>query len=679
MGIKKWSIRGANGEAARKIMRMTNLTGLAAKLAAARGLDTADSLRAFFGEEPLSDPFLLADMSVAVACIRETIEEGGIIAVFGDYDCDGVTSAAMLSSYLEFSGAEVITFIPEREEDGYGLNEAAIRALHEQGVALIVTVDNGISAHREAALAVELGIKLVVTDHHQPGDTLPEAIAVVNPHRKDCPSPFKPLCGAGVALKLICAMEDGDWDNVLEQYGDLAALGTIADVVPLTGENRAIVQLGLRMLALTENPGLLALMEASNIDPEGITSERAAFGLVPRINAAGRFDKAKLAYALLTCEGEETAAKLAAELCSLNTARRERENRILEEIDDRIARDPNLLHQRVLILWGEGWHQGVLGIAAAKLVERYGKPVVLLSVKEDEAVGSARSVPGFPLHEALRACAEHLARYGGHAGAAGMTVEVWELEDFRDSLLAYAAKRYPVMPMQVVIADLSVTATDITTEQIEGLAVFEPFGEANPAPVFLLEAARLEEVYPVKEGRFARLRLRMADGSVYAICFDRTFAQVSPFKGMLLDLLVTLEINEYNGERRPSVRVRDLRPAGFPQEKYLAAKSAYEQLRRGEGLEARLMERSVPTREDAAAVYRLLRPEENLSVDDIYEQVAATINYCKLRLTLDVLEDLSLVVQNAAAQTVALAESGGRKAPFESSALLQRLRKEVRA
>lgn len=674
MGIKKWVIREAKPQAVQKLTKTTNLSSLNARLAAAKGLETTEDIRAFFGEDTLSDPYLMADMYAAVERIRGAVEREERIAVYGDYDCDGVTATAMLYSYLQCCGADVISYIPEREGEGYGLSELAVRRLKEQGVILIITVDNGISAHREAELIAELGMELVITDHHQPSEELPHAVAIVNPHRRDCPSPFKPLAGVGVALKLICALEDGDWDTVLEQYGDLAAIGTIGDIVRLTGENRSLVQVGLRMLAVTENIGLMCLMEACKINPDELTTTRVAFSLVPRINAAGRFGSARQALELLLCENDEEGTKLAEALCALNGTRQEIERNIIAEIEQKIAANPALLNQRVLILWGEGWHQGVIGIVSSKLVERYGKPNVLLAVNDDAAHGSARSIGDFSLFSALTACKEHLIRYGGHTKAAGMTVATTDIPAFCAAMLAYAAKEYPQMPAYAIEADLSLSASEITVENIEGLSLFEPFGEGNPSPVFAIQGAVLEGIQPLKDGKYVRLRLKQEGSPLYAVCFDRGSADIAYPLGTKLDLLVMLEINEYNGKRSPSIRIRDLRVSGFEQDKYFAAKAVYEQFKCGEAYDQRLKAKIVPSREDIGMVYKLLKSRAVAPIDTLFELLHTAMNYCKLRLILDILSELELVHIDAALQTASVDTTISAKADLESSKLLQTLK-----
>lgn len=385
--MKKWVVKKPDKQISKKLEAECSVTPLCADVLAARGISSPAEAAEQFNADSLSDPFLLKDMREAAQLINTAVENFTCICVFGDYDCDGIASTAMLFSYLECMGANVFYMIPERN-DGYGLNESAVRKMHEQGAELIITVDNGISAHNEAELIHELGMKLIITDHHQPGETLPKAEAIVNPHRKDCASPFKYLCGAGVVLKLIAAAEGGGYDTALNEYGELAALATIADVVSLTGENRLIVKYGLKLLENSERTGINALISKSGIKFP-ITATAAAFGLVPRINASGRFGSPLTAARLLLTDDENEAALFADELEELNTQRKKEENSIIQNISDSVNHNPDLLIERVLVLSGEGWHHGIIGIVASRILERFDKPCFIITREGEISRGSA--------------------------------------------------------------------------------------------------------------------------------------------------------------------------------------------------------------------------------------------------------------------------------------------------
>jgi len=398
--------------------------GLLAGILAARGItDPTEALTLLAGEEELSDPMLLTDMDKACARILEAIDKEQTIVVYGDYDVDGVTATALLYQHLKGMGASVKCMLPSREGDGYGLSKNAIQSIHDKGCQLIVTVDNGISALEEAEFAASLGVDLIVTDHHLPHDALPKAVAVVDPRPADDHSPFKGLCGAGVAFKLCAALDGCPPEEMLDYCGDLAAVGTVADVMPLTGENRTLVKAGLKLLQQTDRPGISALLEEVGLEGKPITAENVSYAIAPRINAAGRMDNAVTALQLVLCEDEERAAELAHKLNEINVARQETEQEIVKAAQEQLDAEPAILEDRVILIWGRDWHPGVIGIVASRLVEKTGRPVIVVSVDEHgEGKGSGRSVQGFNLHECIASCEDILLRFGGHAMAAGLSV-----------------------------------------------------------------------------------------------------------------------------------------------------------------------------------------------------------------------------------------------------------------
>ena len=397
MILRKWEVRPLDKERAAAFAQTYGVPFFLAMLMNIRGLDDAAHLREFLGEgEPLSDPFLLKDMDKAAARITRAVDNMEKIAVYGDYDADGVTSTAMLYSYLETRGADVIFYIPQREGEGYGMNMGAVEYLKEQGVSLIVTVDNGISSVQEVARANELGIDVVVTDHHRPQEILPDAVAVVDAYRPDDTSPYKHFSGVGIAFKLLMALEDGagDVEDLLEAYSDLAAIGTIGDIVPLTGENRTLIRAGLERLSQSDRPGVQALLENAGIAGKVLTSTNVAFTLVPRINATGRMGAPERAVRLLISGYEEEAEVLSEEICADNEERRRVEAEIAEAAFADIEAK-GYMKDRVVVVDGENWHHGVIGIVASRVTERCGTPCMIISRGETEAQGSGRSIEGF--------------------------------------------------------------------------------------------------------------------------------------------------------------------------------------------------------------------------------------------------------------------------------------------
>ena len=581
---------------------------LLAGLLAARGFTQPEEALSFLaGEDTISDPMLMKDMDKACARIHKALETGETIVIYGDYDVDGVTATSLLYEQLKGLGGNVKCMLPSREGDGYGLSRRAIDRIHEKGYTLIVTVDNGISAVEEAAYAASLGIDLVITDHHLPPSTLPTAVAVVDPRQKDDHSPFKDLCGAGVAFKLCAALEDCMPEELLEFCSDLAAIGTVADVMPLTGENRTIVKAGLQILQHTERPGLAALLEEVGLAGKNVTADNVSFGIAPRLNAAGRMDSAASALQLVLCEDPERAACLARNLNEINAQRQETEQKIEKAVEEMLAAEPERTRDRVMLLWGAGWHQGVIGIVASRLVEKFGRPVMVVSIAENgDAKGSGRSVPGFNLHACITACSDLLLRFGGHAMAAGLLVREENLPELRRRMNEWAARECPVIHAPPLVCDLSLRLSRVTVEEVRAVERMAPFGADNPAPVFLLEKAIVEGVYPVSDGKHSRLRLHQGSASLYAVWFGMPPQRVPYQIGDAVDAALSLSVYEGARGAQISGRILDLHPAGLGPD---AARQAalVEALKRGASLPPEDRQLICPTREEVAAVYRELK------------------------------------------------------------------------
>lgn len=648
--MKKWQIQQPDLTAAKKIQAGSDLSLFCAELLTVRGYRTVEEAALQFSCNAFSDPFLIRDMQAAADCLNAAIDSGEKICVYGDYDCDGVIATVILYSYLSELGADVTYYIPEREE-GYGMNQSALETLKAQGISLIVTVDNGIAALEEANWLAEQGIRLVVTDHHQPYDALPAAEAVVDPHRLDCPAPFSLFCGAGLALKLVAAMDGGDMTFAVEQFGDLAAIATVADIVSLTGENRLLVQQGLRLLANTERPGLLALLEVAGMQNKSMTATNLAFSIAPRINAAGRFGSPKLAVSLLLAETMEEALPLAKQLEQCNRQRKTVEQEILQEIQAQIQVNPSSVQQRILLFSGKGWHHGVIGIVASRLQEQFGKPVMLVTIEGDTARGSARSFGTFSIFACLDACRAHLEKYGGHPGAGGFSLQTEQIDCFFAAVQQYAAETFPEMPQMTLQADRLLMPQDLTIDNMASLSVLEPYGEGNPAPIFAICHAVLEAIQPLSNGLHSKLKLRY--GSLYldVLLFRVAPENVGlPLQG-LCDVLVTVECKTFQGRSQLSLIAKDYRRSGISQAKYFAAKDAYEKLCRKETLPAAYYAAMMPTRAELVAVYKRL-PETPVSLDTLFVQMQQQLNYGKLRLILDVFAELQLIQLDIWSETV---------------------------
>ena len=581
---------------------------LLAGILAARGItDPAEALTLLAGEEELSDPALLTDMDAACQRIWQAIDNGETIAVFGDYDVDGVTATALLYQHLKGMGATVKCMLPSREGDGYGLSKNAIQSMHNKGCSLIVTVDNGISAVEEAEFAASLGMDLIITDHHLPPETLPKAVAVVDPRREDDHSPFKGLCGAGVAFKLCAALDGCPPEEMLDYCGDLAAVGTVADVMPLVGENRTLVKAGLQQLQQTDRPGFGALLEEVGLAGKSITAENISYAIAPRINAAGRMDNAVTALQLVLCEDPDRAGELAHRLNEINAHRQETEQQIFKAAEELLEQQPERLDDRIMLLWGRDWHPGVIGIVASRLVERTGRPVIVVTIDEHgEGKGSGRSVQGFNLHTCIGSCADLLVRYGGHAMAAGLSVREENLPELRRRLNEWAARECPVLHTPPLTCDVTIHLDRITVESVRHLDQLAPYGAENPTPVFLLQSAVVDGVYPVSEGRHSRLRLRQGNACLYAVWFGMPAEQLPYALGDVVDVALNLSVYESTRGAQLSGRIIDLHPAGLGAE--MARQAALVQaLRRGTPLTEEQKRQIAPARTDIIAVYRELQ------------------------------------------------------------------------
>lgn len=647
MNIRKWEVAPLDRDRAAGLSEDYNLPSFLGVMLDIRGFHTREAIEGLLHGDTLADPSRMQDMDRAVERIRQAVDDFEKIAVYGDYDADGVTATAMLFSYLQAMGGDVMYYIPQREGEGYGMNRGAVETLHGQGVNLIITVDNGISSMEEVELARELGMDVVITDHHRPHEQLPRAVAVVDAHRADDTSPFRELSGAGVVLKLLIALEDGDAAQVVSEYGDLAALGTIGDVVPVLGENRAIVQAGLRILRKGGRPGLDALLERCGPLRE-ITATSLAFSVIPCINATGRMGAPERAVRLLTCEEEDTAQALAAEIVEDNRRRRQTEREISAEVMAAIEGDARLKYARIIVVSGQGWHHGVVGIVAARVTERYGRPCFVISVDEAEARGSGRSVEGFSLFDAVSWCSDLLVRFGGHPMAAGATMLPENVEAFREKINEYARNTCPYMPAPSLRLDCKLKPRALSPELPRSLAPLEPFGSGCPQPLFGLFDMELRDVTPVGGGNHLRLSLFRDGVSVRCMRFRMRQEEFPHIPGERLDLAVTLEAGEYRGEEQLNIVVKDMKPSGMEPEECIKSLRLYEKLCRGEPLEAAEAGVLAPDRSQLAALYRLLGARQGrgtgpLALLAALQEKGESLG--RLLVSLDMLEERGLITR----------------------------------
>lgn len=640
MSVKRWVLPELDKEAAAALAEQCNLPPFLAILLTARGLTDPETVEEFLSCKTLSDdPFSFADMDAAVARVQQAIDTGEPILIFGDYDADGITATVLLYLYLKSQNACVEYYIPRREE-GYGLNSEIVRQKAAEGVSLIITVDNGIAANEETALANSLGVDVVITDHHQPQETLPPAVAVVNPHRKDCGSMCKDYAGVGVVFKLVCAL-DGDEDKILHTFGDLVALGTLADVMPLLGENRVLVGQGLARIC--QRPGVKALLEAAGVS-DTVSSTSAVFTLSPRINAAGRMGSPLAAAKLLLSETEEEAKTLAAEIQAFNSKRQATESTILEEVNAGIDAHPEWLYQRVLVLQGENWHHGVIGIIASRMLEKYGKPCIVLSVTEGHAKGSGRSLPGFSLFEAVSSCESCLSTFGGHELAVGVSLEADRIEEFRQKINAYAAAFFPQMPVPELHISCKLRPSQIDLEKLMLLSKLEPFGAENPTPLFGLFGMTLDNITAVGGGRHLRLTLSRDETRVSAMLFQCAPSAFPVPCGSVVNAVVSLEKNEWHGVVSPSLIIRDIRYADTNEEDLLQGLRLYDSILRGD-LPAGIT-LAPPTREQLGQLYRFLNKTGAYegTLEQLYHPLSASgLNYAQLRAGVEILRQAGVL------------------------------------
>lgn len=569
---------------------------LAAMVLAARGLTTPQAARAYLGcDQPLVDPFALTDMEPAVQRVNRAIARGERIAVFGDYDVDGITATCLLGDFLRARGADCLLYIPSRLEEGYGLNEIAIRQLHRAGVRLIITVDCGITALAEAELCAGLGMDLVITDHHECKDTLPRAVAVVDPHRPDGGYPHKNLSGVGVAFKLASAL-CGSQEAVLAEYADLVCLGTVADVMLLQGENRVFVSRGLDALRHTRRPGFAALMREAGVAPESVSASTIGYNLAPRINAAGRMGQIELALELFLTQDAERATQLAQALCELNRQRQSVESEIYRQA---LAMLPKGTPPKAIVLADESWHQGVVGIVASRMAEEFCCPAFLICLDGEHGKASSRSYGGFNLFASLSSLSGLLESYGGHELAAGFTIARQNIDSFRRRVCDMASDYYrDDSPKTALEVDCCVPPELLTLRNVEALSLLEPCGSGCPKPVFAMERLSVERISMVGGGRHMRLRLRAGRNILNAIYFSATPQSASIEPGDLVDVAFNAQINEFRGERTVQLCLLDIRPSCAAE--CSAELWGYPQLHGG-----------VPTRENAA----MLLPDRSTLAD----------------------------------------------------------------
>lgn len=643
MSRKKWVVSEIDKALACRIADEFEIDPFAALLLVSRGITEEEEIADFFSDESmLCDPFSFIDMDKATQRINLALDSDEKIAVYGDYDADGVTATALVCEYLQMNGADVVPYIPDRNSEGYGLNCEAVKSLCEMGVSLIITVDNGISAIKEAEYIKELGMDLVITDHHKVGETLPDAVAVVNPHRADCPSPFKHFAGVGVAFKLVCAL-CGDGEQALSMFADLVTIGTVGDIVSLTGENRLIVKKGIRMMNEGTSVGVEELKKVAGVSEKTMNCSSVAFSVVPRINAMGRTGHASRALELLLCEDFESAAEMAREIDSANAKRQEIEKEITLQAQKQVEDNPDMLNNRVLIFSGENWHGGVIGIVAARLVQKYGKPCLVITDDGTEAKGSARSIDGFSLYECISSAKDLLTHYGGHVLAAGFGMKSENLERFKKAVEDYA--KTVEMPFPRLELDCKLRPDFITSDILSVIDALEPFGAGNPQPMFGLFGMSLTGIQPIGNGKHLRLSFRKGNANITGLLFGVTEKELPYIIGDTVDLAVRLERNEYMGQVKVSIYIKEMRMSGTDDELYLKSRRLYEKIMRRDRLTEKEARFALPDRQQIANVFRFIRDSGGWKYDtDVlcYRLGGDGSNACKVLICIDVLCELGI-------------------------------------
>ncbi len=721
---KKWNLRFRSEdvsacEDARRLSEALSITPTMAKLLVTRGYRTAEEVQAFLHLETaqLHDPFLLQDMEPAINRIKQAIDRHETIAIYGDYDVDGVTSVSLLYLYLTAEGADVGYYIPCRSREGYGLSTPAIDTLAERGVSLMITVDTGITAIDEIEYAKAHGIETVVTDHHECRPELPDAVAVVNPHRADDVYPFKELAGVGVIFKVICAYEmakcrragrsemDGVRD-VCRLYGDLVAIGTIADVMPIVDENRLIVSLGLKLLENTSRPGLRALIHAASGNASSgrsapkkqkINSSFIGYVIAPRMNAAGRVSSASIAVELLLATAPASAEELALRLCELNSMRQVEENRIAEQAYKKIEQTMNPDEDCVIVIDDDTWQQGIIGIVSSRITERYGLPSILISFdgatrgypeSDDIGKGSGRSIKGLNLVEALADSEELLVRFGGHELAAGLTIRRMYIDEFRRKINQYAKG---CLSEDLLCGsedvDCEVEITDLTMRLASEIDTMEPFGTANPVPVLCLKDAKIMRIIPMSEGKHTKLILEKDGISMNAVWFGMPTAQLPVELFDRIDVLFKLNVNEFQNVTSLQMMVKDMRLSAAFRDSFAELHARYEEIRAG--AEIHPEEDVIPTREEIAVVYTMLRREFGqkhtyfpirrlLGLLEI--QNCRTIGYLKLEMILRIMQELRICDVSEPTEDCFIFEFyfNPTKTSIEKSCILRKLRTQLR-
>lgn len=640
MAIKHWNILKSDKNAARELQTECGIDPFCALLLTVRGIVDATDAEEFLSDEyDFCDPMNFADMEKAVKRIQNAIENNEKIAIFGDYDCDGVTATAVMYTYLCSVGADVIYRLPSRDE-GYGLSKNAVDEFINQQISLIITVDNGISANEAVDYANKNGIDTVITDHHIPPETLPNAAAAVDPKRLDCPSEFKGFAGVGVAFMTVCALEGCAVEEMLPEYADLTALGTIADVMPMKYDNRAIVKYGLNMIKHKTRGSIAALIDAAGMGDKEINTSTVSFCISPRINAAGRMLTPEQALELLLCDDKLKAAEYARELCDLNLQRQKLESDIIAQAEQSLFEDEESLNRPITVVWGENWHHGVLGLIAGKIAERYSHPCIALSIDGDIACGSARSVSGVSIYSLIASCSDLLISFGGHESAAGLRLKTDNLQKFSAAINNAAHEIYPLMPFNELELCLKLNPNSLDIPLVYSQNKLEPFGSGNETPVFGLYNMKIVNITSVGKGNHLRLTVAREQKTLTVMKFFTLFEQFEYKIGDTVDLAVTLKIDRFADAEKVSAAISEIKPSNVDNDYLTKRIRAYENFRAfGEKAQSEPI-----TRDFLVTVYKKIAARKHIfASEDSLLSIFGCDDFFSLRVALDILKEGGLI------------------------------------
>ncbi len=559
---KKWLLKEFDKSRVLEISRTFGISPLTSIVLYNRGVREDEQIKKFLSKDlgTMYDPFLMRDMDKAVKRINAAKEAGERITIYGDYDVDGITAIAILYKYLSGLGIDVDYYVPDRMQEGYGVNRDALDKIKTRGSSLIITVDTGITAVEECEYATEIGLDVIVTDHHECKERIPDVYAAIDPKRKDCKYPFKSLAGVGVVFKLIQALDkNSSLFELMEDYADLMCLGTVADISPLVDENRVIVTEGLKRFKRTKNVGLKALIDVST-NGKAITTSTIGYIIAPRINASGRLGCASRSVELFLTDDEENAMKLANSLCEENSLRQQTEQKMFKEALEYIEEHPEVKEDKIIVIPHENWHHGIVGIVSSKITEKFYKPSILFAIDGDEAKGSGRSVSGFNLFGALESCSDLLEKFGGHELAAGLTIKSSNIEEFRKKINEYSKDKISEsMLVPTVMLDAAIKVPYITIDTVHDINRLQPFGVDNPTPAFAVRNIKIHKISVMSEGKHLRMTLLKEGKYLDAVGFGMGEYYHHLEEGDFIDVAFALDINDYKGFQNVQLILKDIK------------------------------------------------------------------------------------------------------------------------